>query len=263
MKKITRLSGVRVSPGNGLARVVVSEDDLAVAQMPDLLMWIEAGARFKSDDDHSLLDRVTGNRLYPLSTSDSNQLPVLGSFSSGADSLEFAVDGMQPYRAASEQEFVLNPNEWSFVMVLHPVAGNSPDEIIGPYDSETDPDSIHVRFGLSSSNKFNLWTGSTNARLSTPADAGFYGNDLIVAVTFNVTDGIKIMVNGVAVAENKTDLRPLTNPSFKIGGNGSTTNIFGGKIGHILAFNTDISRDEYAGYREKMEAIFKARYGIS
>ena len=259
MKKIIKLAGVTVANDN-LPRVSSTDDERALASIPDLFFWLQPGAQFENDAGQ-FRERVNGRLLTPVTT----DYPwTHGSFSNGAPSLDAPLDRRSNYSVADGEEFAAD--RWTVAAVVNlSSAGTVSDELIA-YPGTPSTGVINVRLGFDTSRNMVLREGQSSSLRLSLAGTDWIDQACLVMATFSVENGIAFYVNGVRSAEAVADKRPLTDGAFRLGVQGTTgasTNAFSGKLGHVLLLNRDLSAPANAGYRQSLESILMSHYGIS
>lgn len=262
MRKVTLLPGVRVTGAGALPRLSVSDDELALAAIPGMKMWLEPGEQFRDPATYVLTERANGVKLAPESLTDPTRLPTLGTFANGSPCLECPTPITQ--KQFPETPIAANPTEWTAVAVIHAssTVGNG-HEILSAPVTTVDPD-YSLRFGINSSGVLRLWQGDVTPRIDDAVN-NYLEEDVLVMATFSTREGLKLYRNGVLVATNAADKAPLTIPEVKIGqaGTGPSSGTFNGKLGHVLLLDIDLSWPEYANHKANLDSILLNHYGIS
>ncbi len=259
MRKIIKLSGVTVD-NETLPRVVVSSEERAIASMPQLLFWMQAGPSFASGN--SFLDRATGEMIVPRSTSN-----YWGqtSFPNGAPAIQAVPDDEAAiYLPGGNPR--LNPDRWSVAAAVDvEYDGSGRRELLSA--AETLSGELAIRLQWTVNGRLQLLGAAPGEvrLISSGVDMG--SGPIVMMCTFSVERGIRFFMNGIEVAANPDDRQPLENTSFQIGGGPGITSassaVFRGKLGHLLVFNTDLSAPENNGARLALNKILMDRYGIS
>ncbi len=259
MKKIITLSGVSVA-NDALPRVSATAAERTLASIPNLLLWMQAGARFETSTGFK--DRAHGHAL-DTSAPPENQW-TRGTFTGGATAMVGPDSAAANYEVPAGVE--VDPDRWSVAVVaeIPSTVASTNHGLIGLPRSYVDGD-IALRMSFSASNTVRIY-GATGleTRISHAGGEWIDAPALIVA-TFSVENGLSLRVNGAQVAAASADLRPLTDGSFHIGQSTVSAyhiNTFAGKLGHLLMFNADLSAVENAGYLAALEAVLMTEYGI-
>lgn len=177
-----------------------------------------------------------------------------------------------PGNFAPEKNSVnLDPNAWSVGGVFN-ITPTTTDDIT--IFSKGDNQSIGVG-GLWPSLRVDYLTGSGDrlivAEVSTStarAASGYYtdlrGRTVWVLATFSTALGLRIYLNGVLVATNAADLRPLNWPNvgFLANTTAGTSQPAHGKFGWQMVFRGDLSNSDYSGSRLILDEIVKRKYAI-
>ena len=250
MRTVTRLTGVKIN-NPLLEKINISQDDLDLANIPGLLMWIEAGSAFFDETTKSIRDRVSGALLLSSGIADS---PSLSSFANGAPALDFPSAGVNSYPV----DVHANPSAWSFVFAGRPSGLNPPGELLYPAVNILDA-SYGLRIGFNTEGYFRVYRGNSTVRLTT--DTIIVDEDVVLVATFSVENGLSIMKNGVVIASDSSDKIPLDATAFKFGSH--TKNMYAGLVGHLMLFDIDLSDQKYSAQLLAVNKILKTKYGIA
>lgn len=257
MKKIIKLEGVRVD-NDALPFVAATEEDRTLAAIPGLFFWLQGGPQFAASAT-DLTDRAQGRRVVAKRPATAW---TQGNFSNGAPALIGPSGTSSSYDVAGA-EFALD--RWSVAMVVNiPSSGSGNDEVTSytdGLDGQSDPPLV-PRIGFNSSKNFTIREGMPAERLRESGTA-WVDNDALLLATFSVQRGISFFVNG-DLARHVADYRPLDDGKFHLGAQAlpQSSGGFGGRLGHLMLFNEDLSSVENTGYRRVLERILMAKYGI-
>lgn len=259
MRKYLKFHGMNIDNGNGLP-VFTESPEVAMVNMPDGYWNFLIDPDEVRASERQILQRVTGNVLPSTSGSD---VP-LSTFPNGAaafdpqsGSVNFAVVGDVDIRA----------DAWSVAFVVQTVNNSVLSDIINSAEGGTDQAGVGLRVTIvQNGNKINVYenagrTSGSPVRLDYTSDFRTRGVPALVMVTFSTERGLAIWDNGVQVAHDPTDTRPLT--ANRLAGEWQVPRAARDRHGLIGQINADLGLPKNAPFRRMIERHCRAKYDIA
>lgn len=258
---LIKLNNLKVND-SVLPNLDVSNDDLIIANLPKLTFWLQAGAQYRQG--HKIKERINGYTIAPTQT---DKITVTdGTFENGEAALILDNAGVYPY--LFDQDFEINKSSWTIAFVVHRSRNDPGNAIImGGVKTATDTDVLPY-IGWGGTNQLNLYQGQSTPRISSNDSSGYYDKTILAIISFDITKGLTMRINGAEVATNTSDKRAITDGHFRFfASTGKTIGIndtsFAGKIGCIMTFDTDLSLPINQKSLNKLEKVLMRKYSIS
>lgn len=261
MKKIITLTGVTVD-NDALPRVAATASEQALASIPGLFLWLQAGGKYQAGSS-AFRDRAGGGLF--TTAAEAHQLWGQVAMTGGRPAIQGpdanAANYLLPENAA------IRPDQWAMATVLE-----MPSSLAGANNSllglvrDSEPGVIAPRIAFNPKNTLLVYGPETGVRRLEYTGEQWSNKPALIVLTFSTERGFALRVNGHLVAENAADRRPLNETEFQIGQSTALPahpNTFGGRLGHLLMFNADLTAVENAGYLRVLERELMGFYGIS
>lgn len=160
--------------------------------------------------------------------------------------------------AGTSQNFSLqnlDPNKFTFITVARAKSDGTVTNLLMHNLSLTPTGSdIVPRLQITALGELKLYTGISTSRLGAsipnPLNAHIY------TLTFSVTEGLKLYIDGVLSASSTTDKRPLTDSVVRF-----ITQINAG-FGCMISINEDLSKLEHAAKLKLIHDTLKEQYAL-
>lgn len=261
MKKIIRLAGVNVA-NDALPRVEATPGEMLLASIPELIFWLQAGARHQVDAT-TYRDRSRGATLSTVAASQYRY--AQGAFASGAPAL-VGVDGATANYVPSLGTD-LRPDRWTVATVVQvpDTLASDNNGLLGMQVSHT-TGAIGMRIDFRHVQGIRLLGESAADSRVFYVGSQWKAGPALIVFTFSQENGLTLRVNGAEVARNASDRRVLTDTRWKLGQSGTAAFhnfAFSGRIGHLMMFNTDLAALQNRGYLAGLESVLKSFYGIA
>lgn len=257
MPQFIKFHGVNIQNENNLPVFTLSPES-QIFNMPDGY-W-----NFLIDPDQArvsqreIMNRVTGKIQTSLVSSD---IP-LNSFPNGATafnpesaSVNFAFLGDVDIRA----------DAWTLFFVVQTINNSTVSDIINRVEGGAgDGVALRVSIGGLGGNINVYEVGGremgTPIRLAYSSDFRTRGVPALIMVTFSTQRGLAIWDNGVQVAHDPTDLRPLE--ASRLAGEWQVTRAARDKLGLIGQLNADLGLPKNESFRRMIERHCRDKYSI-
>lgn len=260
MIRYQKVSGVNLENSNGLPTIKRTPEGIAMGAVPGWSMMY--------DPDYTGPDLYIRNRAVPNRLSPGLNAVGITSFDNGTPA--FLASDASTLRIEPQTGDV-DPDRWSVFFVVQDYATTSGyrQNIIVPVAGSTLGE-VCLNIALNPYDNGRLVVYSTTSYSSVETEAGRIGYDAnlvstsispqLFIVTFSIENGLTIRRNGVQVAVEANDRRPLTAGFSK-----QEMRLFyglRGKYGMTGVINTDLSATENAGHLRAIESFLLGKYGI-
>lgn len=261
MFRFQRINGVRLDNTNGLPTVQRTPEGIAMGAVPG---WLEL-----LDPDYcdpvALTVRNRARSRMHFSAQGGNGLP-LDTFPGNATAFAPS-DGV--ITRIDSSGVAMDPTRWSFFAVVMPSTSSSSDHnnLVRGSDNVSIGEDVGLRIQISrvsgalSVLSYSPFVSPNPIRIGYSSDLIAKGTPTLVMLTFSTRDGLSIFENGVLVAQNVTDKRPLTQGWQA--GNRAYLRGCRGLYGMIGMLNLDLGWYEHTAYRQSIEQFLLTKYGIA
>lgn len=260
MSVLIKLNNLSIS-NSVLPNLDVSQDDVELASLPMLKFWLQAGAQYRNSS--SIKERASGVTISPTSTATNTVTD--GTFTNGAKALVLADAGVYPY--LPDTAFDVNKESWTVAVAFERSLTDSGNATFMGGIKASSGEDKHLYFAIAGNGNITLYKGTSSTRIAYATD-GLKGKKSLLVLSFDVTRGLTMRLNGVEVARNAADTLALTESKVRFFAHSATTQGasdigFGGKIGAFMIFDTDLTLPIHQSNLKKLESKLMTRYDIT
>ena len=239
----------------------VSRADVELASLPQLKFWLQAGSKFRSGSKTK--ERIAGRTISPTGTGTGEW--TNGTFANAEPA--FILDNSGTYPYIFDSPYQVNKDAWTAVLVFERDPNDVGNAMLVGGTASGSSNDCYLYIGMTTKG-LKLYDENTSPRVQDLATAGKYVGVTMGVVSFSVTNGLTMRINGKEIARNAADKRPLTNGSFRIGAASGASvsksdNALGGKLGTVMMFDADLCLPAYQSSLAKLESTLMEKYGIT
>lgn len=238
----------------------VSRADVELASLPQLKFWLQAGSKFRSGS--KIKERIAGRTISPIGTGTGEW--TNGTFANAEPAFVLDNSGSYPYNLDNPYE--VNKEAWTAAFVFERDPNDVGNAMLMGAPVTPSSADAHLYIGMTSTG-LKLYDGNSSLRISDPITTKYVGIKLAI-ISFSVTNGLTMRINGKEVARAAADKRPLTSGLFRLnassGANvGKSDSALGGKLGTVMMFDADLCLPAYQSSLAKLELTLMQKYNIN
>tara|TARA_R110002020_G_scaffold294387_1_gene510206 strand:+ start:1842 stop:2627 length:786 start_codon:yes stop_codon:yes gene_type:complete len=259
MSVLIKLNDLSIA-NSTLPELDVSDADVELASLPQLKFWLQAGSKFRSGSN--IKERIEGRTISPTGTGTGEW--INGAFANSEPA--FILDNSGSYPYILDNPYQVNKDTWTAAFVFERDANDVGNAMLMGLPGIATSTGVHLYIGMTSTG-LKLYDGNSSLRISDPITTKYVGTKLAI-ISFSVTNGLTMRINGKEVARAAADKRPLTSGLFRLGASSGTTvgksdNALGGKLGTIMMFDADLCLPAYQSSLAKLEYELMQKYNIN